>query len=76
MEYIIKNGAVRTVINRYKTIIDGSTGKVVAMQLKAVYRVIGGKAVEIWSLIRSCFGSGYWRNDRPWSNTDGWNNGT
>ena len=31
-------------------------------------------AVLIWNMIRSCFGAGYWRNDAPWSNTDGWKN--
>ena len=33
---------------------------------------LGGKLV--WSAIRSCFGSGRWLNDRPWSNTEGWKN--
>jgi hypothetical protein len=28
----------------------------------------------IWQYIRSCFGRGYWINDKPWSNTDGWKN--
>lgn len=31
-------------------------------------------AVLVWEAISSCFGSGYWINDRPWSNTDGWRN--
>lgn len=22
--------------------------------------------------ITSCFGSGYWDDDKPWSDTDGW----
>lgn len=25
----------------------------------------------IWEAIRSCFGKGYWVDDKPWSNTDG-----
>ena len=28
----------------------------------------------IWQYIRSCFGRGYWINEKPWSNTDGWKN--
>ncbi len=28
----------------------------------------------VWQAIRSCFGSGFWLNDRPWLNTDGWKN--
>lgn len=28
----------------------------------------------VWQYIRSCFGRGYWINEKPWSNTDGWKN--
>lgn len=34
----------------------------------AVY--VGAKLV--WSAISSCFGSGFWQGDKPWSRTDGW----
>ena len=26
----------------------------------------------VWQAIRSCFGAGFWRSDKPWSRTDGW----
>lgn len=26
----------------------------------------------VWQLIRSCFGSGYWIQDKPWIGTDAW----
>lgn len=29
----------------------------------------------IWQAISSCFGAGYWDNNKPWSNDDAWNNG-
>lgn len=32
----------------------------------------GGKLV--WEAIRSCFGSGFWINDRPWINNNAWKN--
>lgn len=38
--------------------------KAVAM----LYR--GGK--KIWEAVSSCFGSGYWRSDKPWKGTDTW----
>lgn len=41
-------------------------GKVIS---KIVYK---GKIV--WELIRSCFGSGYWINNRSWINSDAWKN--
>lgn len=28
-----------------------------------------------WEAIKSCFGKGYWINDKPWNNADAWNNG-
>lgn len=76
MEVIIKNGRARTVLNRYKAVLDSQTGNVIAVPLKVIYRIIGGVAVEVWALIRSCFGNGYWRDDQPWNDNDGWNNGT
>ena len=42
---------------------------------KAIRAVYYG-AVLVWETISSCFGSGMWINERPWSNTDAWNNGT
>ncbi len=38
--------------------------------IAAVYR--GARLV--WEAISSCFGSGLWNNDRPWSNGDRWVN--
>lgn len=29
----------------------------------------------VWSKVRSCYASGVWRNDYPWTNDDCWNNG-
>ena len=28
----------------------------------------------IWEAIKSCFGAGFWKNDAPWSNNEGWKN--
>lgn len=41
-------------------------GKVIT----AIYA--GGKLV--WQAVRSCFGAGYWRNDKPWLNDEAWRN--
>lgn len=40
---------------------------------KAISAVYHG-AKLVWEAISSCFGSGYWINNRPWSNTDSWRN--
>ena len=28
----------------------------------------------IWQSVRSCFGSGAWRNDKPWIDNEAWKN--
>lgn len=28
----------------------------------------------VWTGIRSCFGAGFWVNDKPWLNIEGWKN--
>ena len=28
----------------------------------------------VWNAIKSCFGKGYWINDKPWVNNDAWKN--
>lgn len=30
--------------------------------------------ILIWENIRSCYGKGFWDNEKPWSNEDGWQN--
>ena len=41
-------------------------GKVIS----AVYRGVR----LVWQAIRSCFGAGYWVNEKPWRNDEGWKN--
>lgn len=28
----------------------------------------------VWQTVRSCFGSGIWRNEKPWLNEEKWKN--
>ena len=45
--------------------------------IKWVYQKIGNKVVLLWTAIQdalSAFGAGFWQNDMPWSNDDGWKN--
>lgn len=28
----------------------------------------------LWQAIRSCFGAGYWVNEKPWIDEEGWKN--
>lgn len=39
-----------------------------------IYKEINGELKLIWEAIRSCFGSGFWINDRPWINNNAWKN--
>lgn len=42
-----------------------------ARAIAAVY--YGAKVV--WEAISSCFGAGYWDDDKPWSDDDVWSDG-
>lgn len=43
---------------------------------------LGGKVISsvyqgtklVWQAIRSCFGSGFWVNTKPWLSNEGWKN--
>lgn len=39
-----------------------------------VWKYVGGAWRSVWQYIRSCFGRGFWVNDKPWSNKDVWRN--
>lgn len=28
----------------------------------------------VWQAVRSCFGAGFWVNEKPWLNDEGWKN--
>ena len=38
--------------------------------ISAVYRGVR----LVWEAIKSCFGKGFWVNNAPWVNGDGWRN--
>lgn len=40
---------------------------------KAIQSVYKGTHL-IWQGIRSCFGSGWWINEKPWLNDEAWKN--
>lgn len=52
------------IINNGKEIVQvNKSGKIITRIVR------DGKA--LYDYIRSCFGRGFWVNDRPWSNKDG-----
>lgn len=40
---------------------------------KPVMAVYKGSRL-VWQAVRSCFGIGYWINDKPWINDEAWKN--
>lgn len=40
---------------------------------RIVTQILKGVSL-LWEAIKSCFGAGFWKNDAPWSNTEGWKN--
>lgn len=53
------------------TEIHGKDSEGVIRTISAVYN---GYGRLIWQAVRSCFGRGYWINNKPWLNTDAWKN--
>lgn len=41
------------------------------MQSKTVQAVYKGARL-VWQAIRSCFGGGYWDDNKPWLDDEGW----
>ena len=60
--------AVTTTISRFETDLPGLKTYEMNMIMHAL--AIKGE-VEI---INSCFGAGYWVNDKPWLNDEAWTN--
>ena len=56
--------SLRQVIAIYKGISSGPK------TISAVYQGL----ILLWGYIKSCYGRGYWINDKMWSNTDAWVN--
>lgn len=40
---------------------------------RAITHIYRGSRL-VWQAIRSCFGAGYWVNEKPWLNEEGWKN--
>ena len=69
---IIKGG--KLILQVQKTIIDSKTGKSIIKNIGAIYK--GTQLVwrTIYSAIKSCFGSGTWKQDKPWLGDNAWKN--
>lgn len=69
---IYKNG--KLVLQVQKELIDILTGIASQKSIGAIYK--GNQLVwrTIYSAIKSCYGSGIWRSDKPWLGYDTWKN--
>lgn len=50
---------------------NGKTTQSVWYQEKQI-SVVYYYAKIVWQAIRSCFGAGFWRGDKPWIGSDAW----
>lgn len=62
------------VLQVQKEITDIITGESVQKSIGAIYK--GSQLVwrTVYSAIKSCFGSGTWKPDKPWLGYDTWKN--
>lgn len=53
------------ILKKDKEIVEVNMGgRPIAAIYKGVYTV--------WQYVRSCFGKGFWVNEKPWLNKEGW----
>lgn len=64
----------KIVLQIQKQITDIITGESVQKNIGAIYK--GTQLVwrTVYSAIKSCFGSGTWKQDKPWLGSDTWKN--
>ena len=62
----------KIVLQIQKQITDIITGESVQKNIGAIYK--GTQLVwrTVYSAIKSCFGSGIWKQDKPWLESDTW----
>lgn len=54
-------------------IFNGKEITAIELGERAISSVYKGARI-VWEMIRSCFGKGWWANDKPWNNIDSWKN--
>ena len=64
----------KLVLQIQKQLTDNLTGESVYKNIGAIYK--GSQLVwrTVYSAIKSCFGSGTWKQDKPWLGYDTWKN--
>ena len=69
---IFKGG--KLILQVQKQITDVLTGESVQKNIGAIYK--GSQLVwrTVYSAIKSCFGGGTWKQDKPWLGNDTWKN--
>ncbi len=53
--------------------LEGKYKMITGSMWYAVTEIYRGARL-VWSAIKSCFGKGFWVNEKPWLNNDAWRN--
>lgn len=56
-------------VQTIKVLIDG-----VEREILEVYQIVNSQTNILFEAIKSCFGLGFWRNEKGWINHEGWRN--
>lgn len=67
---IYKNGKLVTQVQKDFIDLEGRIQK----NISAIYKGTQLVWLTVYNAIRSCYGSGIWRTDKPWLDTDLWKN--
>ena len=63
----------KLILQVQKQITEGINAPVVK-NIGAIYRGVNLVWRTVYSAIKSCFGSGTWKQDKPWLGSDTWKN--
>lgn len=53
-------------------IIKGGKQTVAIMRGNKVVQAVYHGDILVWQAVRSCFGTGIWKSDKPWIGDDNW----
>lgn len=54
--------------------IKGRKGVSAVTAFDKIITAIASGASLMWQAVKSCFGAGFWNNEKPWMNDEGWRN--
>ena len=69
---IYRNGKLITEVQNNIIELVDKIEKQVQRKIGAIHKGSQLVWMTVYNAVRSCFGAGYWRGDKPWDGSDAW----